>query len=264
MKLGFIGCGNMGSAMLNGAVEGGFVNREEVIFSEHSPERRDFVKKEYNVISGDNIEVAKKAKYIVLAIKPNIYEMIIDEIKDEIKEDTVIITITPAFTIEKIQDIFGKKVKVARAMPNTPAMVGCGMSGLSYSDELSDLERKEVLEFFESFGNAVEVKEELMGAVCAVSGSAPAFIYILMEAMADAAVMEGMSRKDAYIFAAKTVEGSAKMVLETGKHPGELKDAVCSPGGTTIAGVAELEENGFRGNIIKAMRKTYEKFVDMN
>lgn len=264
MKLGFIGCGNMGLAMLKGGLDGNFVKNTEIIFSEHSEDRKKEISEKYNIKSKTNREIGEMAKYIVLAVKPNIYKTIIDEIKDCVNSETVIITITPSFTIEKIKEMFGKDIKVARAMPNTPAMVGCGMSGLSFSDNITIKEKREVEEFFGSFGEYVEVKEELMGSVCAVSGSAPAFIYVLIEAMADAAVMQGMSRKDAYKFAAKTVEGSAKMVLETKKHPGELKDAVCSPGGTTIAGVAELEKNGFRGNIIKAMEKTYEKFIDMN
>ncbi|MDL2311151.1 pyrroline-5-carboxylate reductase, partial [Peptostreptococcaceae bacterium OttesenSCG-928-C18] len=118
--------------------------------------------------------------------------------------------------------------------------------------------------FFESFGETIVIKEELMKAVVAVSGSGPAYIYLLIEAMADAGVEEGLSRKDAYTFAAKTVEGAAKMVLSTKKHPGELKDAVCSPSGTTIAGVNELEKNGFRGVVIKGIEKTAFKFDDMN
>ena len=264
-KVGFIGCGNMGEAMLLGSIRGGFASGDQIIaFDAFGKEKLERLNKDHGVaIAESNLDIAKNARIIVLSVKPDVYHLVIDEIKDAVTEDTIVVTIAPSFTREVIQSMFGKDVKVARAMPNTPALVECGVTGVCFTDNISTDERKEVVELFSCFGEAIEVKEELIKAVCSVSGSGPAYIYVLIEAMADGAVLMGMSRKDAYIFAAKTVEGAAKMVLETGKHPGELKDAVCSPGGTSIAGVAELERNGFKGNIIKGMMKAGERFQEM-
>lgn len=263
-KIGFIGCGNMGEAMLSGALNSGFVKSNDVIVHTKSKENIQRLKEKYNItIAKDNKDVAEKAKIIILAVKPNIYREVIEEIKDKTDKDSIIIAIAPSFSINVIKTMFEKDIKVARAMPNTPAMIGCGITGVSFSENMNMEERKEILEFFTSFGHAVEVKEELMKAVGSVSGSSPAFIYMLIEAMADGAVLLGMARKDAYKFAAKAVEGAARMVLESEKHPGELKDAVCSPGGTTIEGVVKLEEKGFRSSIIEAMLKSADKFHSM-
>lgn len=148
-------------------------------------------------------------------------------------------------------------------MPNTPAAVGEAMSGVCFNENFSADDKEKVMAIFNSFGKAVEVKESMMDTVIGISGSSPAFIYMLIEAMADEAVVYGMPRKDAYIFAAQSVLGTAKMVLETGKHPGELKDAVCSPGGTTIAGVEALEDAGFRSDIMKGIKAAIEKAKSM-
>lgn len=263
-KLGFIGCGNMGEAMVAGALKGGFAKGEDIIVHTKSKENLERLNREYGIVMGkSNEEVAKNAKLIILAVKPNIYREVIEEIKYSVSEESIVIAITPSFTINSIKIMFNKDIKVARTMPNTPAMVGCGMTGICFSDSMTAEEKKEVISFFNCFGETIEVKEELMKAVGSVSGSSPAFIYMLIEAMADGAVLMGMPRKDAYRFAAKAVEGAAKMVLETGKHPGELKDAVCSPGGTTIEGVVELYRNGFKGNIIQAMIESANKFEEM-
>jgi len=263
-RLGFIGCGNMGEAMLSGALKGGFVAGEDVIVHTNTEKRLTELAEKYGIVKGkDNKDVARNSRIVILAVKPNVYDKVMDEIKDEIHEDSIIVTVAPSFSIDLVKERLGKDVKVARSMPNTPALVGCGVSGICFSDNMKDDEKKEVIELFNCFGLTIEVKEGLMKAVGSVSGSSPAFIYMLIEAMADGAVLLGIPRKDAYVFAAKSVEGAARMVLETGKHPGELKDAVCSPGGTTIEGVVELDKNGFRGTIVQAMIKSAEKFKRM-
>lgn len=263
-KIGFIGCGNMGEAMLSGALNNGFVKKEDVIVYTKSIENLERLNKKYNIVMAkDNKDVAENARINVLAVKPDIYSEVIEEIKDKTSKDSIVIAIAPNFSINVIKSMFDKDVKVARAMPNTPAMIGCGITGICFSDNMTIEERKEILKFFTSFGEVIEVKEDLMKAVGSVSGSSPAFIYMLIEAMSDGAVLLGIPRKDAYRFAAKAVEGAAKMVLETGKHPGELKDAVCSPGGTSIEGIIKLEEKGFRSGIIEAMLKSAEKFYSM-
>lgn len=263
-RLGFIGCGNMGEAMLSGALKGGFVSGEDVIVHTNTEKRLTELATKYGIVKGqDNRDVARNSRIVVLAVKPNMYEKVIEEIKDGVHENSIIVAIAPSFSIDLVKKRFGKDVKVARAMPNTPALIGCGVSGICFSSNMGADDKKEVLDLFNCFGLAIEVEEGLMKAVGSVSGSSPAFIYMLIEAMADGAVLLGLPRKVAYKFAAKAVEGAARMVLETGKHPGELKDAVCSPAGTTIEGVVELEKNGFMGNIIEAMLKSAEKFERM-
>ena len=188
------------------------------------------------------------------------YDQVIKNIENVITKEHVVISLAPGITIEYLTDMLGFDSRVVRAMPNTPALLGEGMTGVSYDSSLFSLTEKEMIEkIFKSFGKYAVVDEKLMSAVVCASGSSPAYVYMFIEAMADAAVADGMPRAQAYKFAAQSVLGAAKMVLETGKHPGELKDAVCSPGGTTIAGVAALEEWGFRNSIIKATDACYNK-----
>lgn len=174
------------------------------------------------------------------------------------------ITIAAGITLEKLKNMFGKDIKTVRTMPNTPAMAGEGMTAVIPNEFITENELKEVMEILNSFEKAEIIEEKLIDAVIAVSGSSPAYVYMMIEAMGDAAVAGGMTRDKAYKFAAQAVLGSAKMVLETGIHPGELKDMVCSPGGTTIEAVAALEENGFRNAIIKAMKICEEKSKEMS
>ena len=160
--------------------------------------------------------------------------------------------------------MFGKEIKLVRVMPNTPALVGEGMAAIYPCPEIQPDELELVCKIFNSFGKSEIVTEGQMDVVTGLSGSSPAFIFMIIEAMADGAVLEGMPRNQAYKFAAQTVLGSAKMVLETGKHPGELKDMVCSPAGTTIEGVAELEKAGVRSSIINAVKVATEKSKNMS
>lgn len=263
--IGFIGAGNMGQAMAGGILSSGIVKAENIIFSDVSQENLKKAYKKYGVkTSNSNILTASMSNFIILSVKPNMYQNVIDEIKDYIKPETVIITIAAGITLEKLKVMFGKNVKTVRTMPNTPAMVGEGMTAVIPNEFVTEEELKEVMDILNSFGKAEIIEEKLIDAVIAVSGSSPAYVYMMIEAMADAGVSGGMSREKAYKFAAQAVLGSAKMVLETGIHPGELKDMVCSPGGTTIEAVATLEEKGFRNAIIKAMKICEEKSKEMS
>lgn len=198
-------------------------------------------------------ECVLEAKYIILAVKPQVYPEVLPQVREAAGEDTVIISPAPGWSIARLKEALGASARIVRMMPNTPAAVGEGMTGYCYSDDAFSAEEKEQIErFLGSFGLALEVPEHLMNAVTVASGSSPAFVYMMIEALADGAVACGMPRQQAYRFVAQTVLGSAKMVLSTGKHPGQLKDEVCSPGGTTIAGVASLEESGFRSSLIEA------------
>lgn len=258
-KFGFIGMGNMGSAMLSGITKK--YGTENVVFTEHNQVKMKAKSEDTGVLClENNLLVAKESKYIILAVKPVMYDKVLREIKDEIDYSKVIISIAPGITIEEMKTIVGKDIRVVRAMPNTPAMVGEGMTGIAYDEnEFSDTEIKDLDNFFGSFGKAIKVTEGLMSAVTCASGSSPAYVYMFIEALADSVVKYGMPRKAAYEFVAQTVLGSAKMVLETGEHPGKLKDNVCSPGGTTIAAVEALEENGLRNSLFKATEKCYRK-----
>ena len=260
MKLSFIGCGNMGTAMLKGILAKGIIAKEDITIAEISAEMLKATCDSLGVWGTlDNKEAVRQGDIIVLAVKPQYYEEVIKGIKDEIREDQIIITIAPGKSLAWVEDICGKPVKIVRTMPNTPALVQEGMTGVCANDRVSESDLKEILQLLEGFGKTEIVPEQLMDVVTAVSGSSPAYVFLLIEAMADAAVADGMPREQAYNFAAQAVLGSAKMVLETDKHPGELKDMVCSPGGTTIEAVRILEEKGMRSSIIEAMKACVNK-----
>lgn len=258
-KIGFIGMGNMGGAMLNGLLK--VIDSAELLFADSNKENAVRIYHETGVMFADsNAELASKSKYIVLAVKPNVYDAVLKNIVNIIQPEHVIISLAPGKSIGELQGKLGVDARIVRVMPNTPALVGCGMTGISYDEKLFTAEEIADIEMiFGSLGLFEKVPEYLMPAVTCASGSSPAYVYMFIEAMADSVVRMGMPRAQAYRFVAQTVMGSAKMVLETGKHPGELKDNVCSPGGTTIAGVAELEKNGFRNALFEATKACYEK-----
>ena len=258
-KIGFIGAGNMGKAMLKGLCK--TVDTAELLFTDYDREHCKEVFRETGVMFADsNAELASKSKYVVLAVKPNVYDTVLKNIVNVITPDHVIISLAPGKSIDELLGKLGILTRIVRCMPNTPALVGEGMTGISYDEKLfSEEEIKDIEMIFASLGKFEKVPEYLMPAVVCASGSSPAYVYMFIEALADSVVMKGMPRAQAYRFAAQAVLGSAKMVLETGKHPGELKDNVCSPGGTTIAAVAELEKNGFRNALFEATNACYDK-----
>ncbi len=255
MKLGFIGTGNMASAIIGGIIKNRIVPAEEIIGADLSESGRQRIKEACGIhVTADNREVIQKAEVVFLSVKPQFYAEVIQEIKDAVKEEQIIITIAPGKTLAWLEEQFGKAVKIVRTMPNTPALVGAGMTAVCPNASVTEEEMAYVYTLLESFGCVEQIPERLMDAVVSVSGSSPAYVFMLIEAMADAAVSGGMPRPQAYRFAAQAVMGSAKMVLDTGKHPGELKDMVCSPAGTTIEAVRVLEERGFRSAVFEAMK----------
>ncbi len=263
--IGFIGSGNMATAMIGGILNAGLVDASRIICSNKTEEKLKKINADYHIKTTlDNSEVAKKSDVLVLAVKPFAYKEVIEEIKDKITDNKVIISIAAGVKIDTVKKHFQKDIKVVRAMPNTPALVLEGMTALSPCPRVEKEELNLICNIFNSFGKCEVVPEHLMDAVTAVSGSSPAFIFMVIEAMADAAVREGIPRDKAYVFAAQTVLGSAKMVLETKKHPGELKDMVTSPSGTTIEGLATLEKCGLRNSFIKAIHKTTERSKDLS
>lgn len=263
-KVGFIGAGNMVKAMIKGMLKNNVMS-SSIYVSGRDMEKLIELGKLLSInVSESNIELVKNCDIVFLGVKPNIYSKVIDEIKNYTDEDKVVVSITPGYSLKELEDMFGKNVKVVRTMPNTPAMVGEGVTAYCIGENISLIEEKEIKKILKCFGLVEKVEEKEMDAVVATTGSSPAYVYMFIEAMADAAVLGGISRDKAYRLAAQAVLGSAKMVLETEMHPGALKDMVCSPGGTTIEAVTTLEENGFRNAIIKAMRNCMEKSKKMN
>ena len=259
MKLGFIGTGNMASAIMGGIIKNQIIPANEIIGADVMEAGRKRVKEQFGIqVTADNHEVVRNSDVVILSVKPQFYAEVIAEIKDDVREDRIIITIAPGKTLAWLKEQFGKNVKIVRTMPNTPALVGEGMTAACPNEYMTKEEITYVLTLLESFGRVEIIPERLMDTVVSVSGSSPAYVFMFIEAMADAAVSGGMPRAQAYQFAAQAVLGSAKMVLETGKHPGELKDMVCSPAGTTIEAVRVLEEKGFRSSVIEAMKTCEE------
>lgn len=254
MKLGFIGTGNMAGAIMGGIIQKGIFRPEQIIGADISEAGRRKAKETYGIEVTEDNRKAAAAEVLILSVKPQFYADAIAEIRDCIRDDQLVITIAPGKTLSWLEEQFGKRVKIVRTMPNTPALVGEGMTAACVNQYVTEEEKAYALKILDSFGKVELVPEHLIDAVVAVSGSSPAYVFMFIEAMADAAVAEGMPRTQAYEFAAQAVYGSAKMVLETGKHPGELKDMVCSPAGTTIEAIRILEKKGFRSAVIEAMR----------
>ena len=260
MKIGFIGLGNMAKAIIGGMLKNQIVSPDKIIGTAKTETTREAVGAAYGIgVRNTNAEVAKETRVIILAVKPQFLREVIEEIREDMLADTLVISIAAGKTMEWIEEVFGRKIKLVRCMPNTPALVGAGCTGVCANDRVEQEEIDYAFKLMESFGKAHLVPERLMDAVGAVSGSSPAFVFMFIEAMADAAVAAGMPRAQAYEFAAQAVYGSAKLMLESGRHPGDLKDMVCSPGGTTIQGVRVLEEKGFRGAVIDALAATAEQ-----
>ena len=261
MKIGFIGLGNMATAMIGGMLKKGLVEPQNVIGSSKTNATLAKIKERFNITTVlENKLVAGEADVLFLAVKPFFLPEVIAEIKNSVRTETLIVSIAAGRTLSYLKEAFGRpELKIVRCMPNTPALVLEGCTGVCAGDEVSSEDVEKVVKLAESFGRAIVIPERLMDAVVGVSGSSPAYVFMFIEAMADAAVSAGMPRKQAYEFAAQAVMGSAKMVLETGLHPGELKDMVCSPGGTTIEAVKALEERQFRGTVMDAVEACIEK-----
>ena len=264
-RIGFIGAGNMGGAILGGILKSKIIDNEHVIASAKSDKTIEKLKKDYNVqVTKDSRLVAEFSDIIVIGVKPDIYDEVLEDIKDIIDDKKIIITIAAGKTIESVENIIGNDKKIVRTMPNTPSLVGEGMTSLSPNKNISKEELDFIKYLFDSIGKSEIVNEDLIHAVIGASGSSTAYAFMFIEAIADGAVRAGMPRDKAYKFAAQGVLGAAKMVLETEKHPGELKDMVCSPGGTTIEAVKVLEEEKFRGAVLKAVDSCINKSIEMS
>ena len=264
-NIGFIGAGNMGGAIIGGILKAGLFSKENIMASDLSGALLDKRKEEYGIhVTTDNLETAQFSDILVLAVKPFLLKGVIDQVKDHVRPGVLIVSIAAGWTLAQLEEAFGGQTHVIRVMPNTPCMVGEGMAAVFAGKYATEEEIEQVRTVFAVQDKAQVLEERLIDAVGAVSGSSPAYVYMFIEAMADAAVKGGMPRKMAYEFAAQSVLGAAKMVLETGLHPGELKDQVCSPSGSTIEAVQVLEERGFRGAVIDALVACMDKTIKMS
>lgn len=264
MKISFIGCGNMAKAMIGGLIKSGKAGKDDICASDPLEMSRKKAEEEFGIhMTADNKECVRGADVVIMAVKPQFFAPAAAEVAEVLTDDQLLISIAAGVTHERIESFFGTTGKHVRVMPNTPALVGQGIAGWCGNGNVTDEDKKTVDAILTSFGEAEEIPESLMGVVTSLSGSSPAYVFMFIEAMADAAVQDGMPRQKAYHFAAQTVKGAAEMVLRTGRHPGELKDMVTSPAGTTIAGVASLESNGFRGTVMEAVHACTEKALNM-
>ena len=263
-KIGFIGCGVMGKAIINGIIGAGTVSVDNIIASDVSDRCLNDAKERLGIcVTRDNREIVLKSDIIFLAVKPAKLSTVIQGIVDCITPDKLFVSIVAGQTLEILERYLGKNVKTIRVMPNMPAQITVGMTGVCGNKLVSKEEFAYILELLKGLGRVETVPEDLMNAVTGVSGSGPAYTFMFIEALADAGVLEGLPRAQAYTFAAQTVYGSAKMILDTQSHPGVLKDAICSPGGTTIAAVAVLEKSNFRGAVIEAVRACANRSREM-
>lgn len=261
-KIAFIGIGNMGLAMTKALLNS--KNKNDIIFTRKNEQEAINLEKELGIkYIKDLDELLKVSKYIILAIKPQVYTGIFEKIKEYIRGEHIIISLAPGISIQSISKSLNTK-RVVRAMPNTPALVGEAMTGLAYEESLyTDEELKNIEDIFLSIGEFIKVEEKDMNAVVCMSGSAPAYMYEFVDSLASMGLKYGLSKATAIKLVAKTMLGSAKMILETGEHPQVLKDRVSSPAGTTIAGILALEEYAFRKAIQKASEACYNRCKEL-
>lgn len=259
-RIGFIGLGSMGNAILQGILSSGMIPGTQFYVYDTHTEIGESLQQSSSI---NNLESAKavvrESDIVFVAVKPNVIVDVLTDIQKELKKNTIIISIAAGVSIKTIANSVGYEQKIVRVMPNTPALVNAAMCSITPNTEITDEELTIVQSLLNCIGKTEIVPEYQIDAVVGASGSSPAFVFMFIEALADGAVKGGLSRKQAYKFAAQTVLGSAKLLLETGKHPGELKDMVCSPSGTTIEGVQKLEEKGFRAAILDAVEASIQK-----
>lgn len=260
LTVGFLGAGRMATALASGLVRAGIAEKENIVASDVSPQARSaFAEATGAKTTGFNPEVAKACHVLVVAVKPDQVEELLKEVSAVLGEKHLVISIAAGVTLAKMEAALWPGTRVVRVMPNTPALVGASASAFSLGKTATQDDALLVQRLLSAVGSAYQVKESLLDAVTGLSGSGPAFVYMVIEALSDGGVAAGLPRDVATKLAAQTVLGGAKMVLETGMHPGALKDQVTSPGGTTIEGVHELEKGGLRSALMSAVRSASEK-----
>jgi pyrroline-5-carboxylate reductase len=252
-RIGFVGAGNMAEALIRGLTSAGVAESRQIIGGEPRDERRTELSSRYGIeTTADNSEVARASDILILAVKPQLMARVLDEIQPHVKSTALVISIAAGIPTAAIEAHL-PRVRVVRTMPNTPALVGAGATAIAAGGHATRADLDAAKHIFDSVGVSVVVEESQMDAITGLSGSGPAYIFLIIEALSDAGVKVGLSRHIAQSLAAQTVLGSAKLLIETNEHPGRLKDMVTSPGGTAIAGLHTLEAGGLRTTLMNAV-----------
>ena len=252
--IGFLGAGNMAEALIRGLIQGGVVGADKIIASGPRSERLEDLGTAYQIATTlDNGELASKAEILVLAVKPQILERVVREVAAALTPGVLVVSVAAGVDTQTIESHMPSGGRVVRAMPNMPASVRAGATAIARGRHATEADLAEARAIFDAVGITVTLDETHLDAVTGLSGSGPAYIFLIIEALADAGVKVGLSRRNAQRLAAQTVMGSAKLLLDTDEHPGKLKDMVTSPGGTAIAGLHTLEEGGLRTTLINAV-----------
>jgi pyrroline-5-carboxylate reductase len=260
LKIGFLGAGKMATALARGFIRAGLVGTEDVMASDPSEAARSAFGQEVGSATlAANAPILEFAEVVILAVKPDQVPKVLVEVQDLFEPSHLLISIAAGAPLAKLEAWFKEGTRVIRGMPNTPALVGTSATAFALGKAASAQDAELAYKLFSAVGLAFQVKESLLDAVTGLSGSGPAYVYLVIEALSDGGVATGLPRDIATRLAAQTVFGAARMVLETGLHPGVLKDMVASPGGTTIEGLHALESGGVRGHLINAVRAAAEK-----
>lgn len=263
-RLAFIGGGNMAEALLRGILAAKRIRPEEILATDVRAERLAYLKTTYGIdVSPDNAAAARQVETVLMAVKPQNMDGALAELKGALGDAQLLVSIAAGISTTTIAAYFSHPVRVVRVMPNTPALVLEGVSALARGRHATDRDLETTRHLFEAVGKVVVVDESLMDAVTGLSGSGPAYVFVIIEALADAGVKVGLARDVALALAAQTVRGAARLVLDTGKHPGELKDMVASPGGTTIAGLHALEQGAVRATLINAVEAAVRRSQEL-
>lgn len=261
MGLGFLGAGNMGEAMIRGVLAAKLYPPRRIAVFDAAPGRGVSLRERYGVtVAASAGELLRACDTVVVAVKPQVLDVALEGLPKAASRGKTFVSVVAGAKVDRFARTLGAGARVVRAMPNTPAQVGMGSTGIWFPPEVDEATRGTVRALFSSFGAVAEVpREELLDVVTALSGSGPAYAFLFLEALADGAVRAGMGRQEAILLAAATLEGAARMVRQTGKHPAELKDMVMSPGGTTAAGVAALEKGSFRATVMDAVMSAWHR-----
>jgi pyrroline-5-carboxylate reductase len=260
LKIGFLGAGKMATALARGFIHTKIVSGKQIVASARSEAtRKNFAKATGGKVFAANLEVFKSANVVIVGVKPDQVAAVLAEVSPAFTKNHLVISIAAGVTLAKLEAALPAGARVVRVMPNTPALVGAGASGFALGKNATAADGELAKKLLSAVGLALQVKESLLDAVTGLSGSGPAYVYQFIEALSDGGVAAGLPRDVATRLAAQTVLGGAKMVLDTGIHPGALKDQVTSPGGTTIEGIHELEKGKLRATVMSAVRSATEK-----
>lgn len=260
VTIGFVGAGQMATALARGFLSAGTLNAQSILaYDVIAASGENFVRQTAGRLAASNREVARESKVVFLAVKPQQMAQVLADIRDDVRPEHLIVSIAAGVSLKTIATGLGQDARLIRVMPNTPCLLGYGASAFSRGALATAEDAALVQRLLTNVGIAVEVPEKLLDAVTGLSGSGPAYVYQIIEAMSDGGVRMGLPRDTATKLAAQTVLGAAQMVLSTGQHPGQLKDAVTSPGGTTIAGLHALERGGLRGTLMNAVEAATER-----